>query len=461
MIKRVLLLTIFLLSGIWSSVQAGTEYEVNDSSETTSLGLLRYTNKVWMGSHVWTNGPSLTVVFDEVQNTKRPQVWHTADWGTNWDRMVYPGTLGNISEVDASFSLYGYGDTILYPFILDSTGGTADRFVLSKLVTTTDTITMTEADTLDVFSGSSPTRLAGMMRAGSHYQAILDVNGATTDSSRLYYSDGALAGATWTRVWDSTQVANAGLLIPVTDGSGGIAYWLKANMNTEELLTIDSLNKIKLAADSITQPSAGSAATDLQTPGYGSFDIIYLGADCYLMAFQKGLTSNKGIFGRSFKFTYTGSVVTGWTWISNLVQIGSNAPPDNWRYYPALSSIYGRRDTAFCWVAELNGSDTQLVRYMTTDTGKTWSQSIEFGPGARQFINIQAPDQIVSASGTIYTACFYETNSATATSSFVYGYLDTLYNPTSTAQPNRKALNTKAGRLNKNFKGGPHVANKK
>lgn len=458
MMKRLILLAIFLMSGLWSTVQAGTHHTLNDSSETTALGFPRQGQKVAQAD----NG-NIYIIGDNVSGTRSFHLFISTNFGASWTEIQ---NIGNGVDMSEASNIFCLGDTAF--IMLSPTGATP--IIALKVVGTT----IVAQDTVATASGANPTRLAGLLSLGgtAKYAALVDEN-FTTDSAGIYLSGDTLnQGMTWTRKWKDAQAANTGLLIPVYGASGIDKLWLKMDMNTENLYIYDTINGRTLAFDSLTQTAHGSAATDLQTPGYGRFWATHLNGDIWIGGWQRANTGTKGLVTRTFRLGWSGTTPTEGTWLADQQEIVSSAnSPDNWTFNPTFTAVKGRADSVWMFYRVQRGTSpddsVDVYRVFSSDTGKTWGTPVReiTGPTSSAtvdlYINLQAIPDCRSTGGTVDHVLIYNDSGSTATTSYFYAYTDTLYNPASTAQPNRKALNTKAGRLNKNFKGGPHVANKK
>lgn len=449
--KRLLFILVFL----WSGAQAGTQYVLNDSAETVGLGFARQGQKVAQAD----NG-NIYVIGDQAAGTQSFHLWVTTDFGSNWTQIP---NIGNGVDMTEGSNIFCVGDTAF--ICLSPT--TATHIIALKVVGST----IVAQDTIATASGANPARLASILSLGgtAKYASVVDEN-FTTDSAGIYVSTDTLnQGMTWNRKWKNAQAANAGLLIPVYGASGIDKLWLKMDMNTENVQQYDTLNGRTLIFDSLTQTAHGSASTDLQTPGYGSFWATHLNGDIWIAGFQRAVTGTKGLVTRTFRLGWSGTTPTEGTWLADQQEIVSSAnSPDGWRFNPTFTAVDGRADSVWMFYRVQRGTSpddsTDVYRVFSSDSGKTWGTPVLeiTGPTTADiYFNLQAIPDCKSSGGRVEHVLIYNDSGATAAASYAYAYLDTLYNPPVTSTLPPISINSKTTQSVVNSAGGPSAVIRK
>ena len=159
---------------------------------------------------------------------------------------------------------------------------------------------------------------------------------------------------------------------------------LNMDMNTENVRQYDTLNGRTLIFDSLTQTAHGSAATDLQTPGYGRFWATHLNGDIWIAGFQRAVTGTKGLVTRTFRLGWSGTTPVEGTWLADQQEIVSSASsPDAWTFNPTFTAVDGRADSVWMYYRVQRGTSpddsTDVYRVFSSDTGKTRSEERRVG----------------------------------------------------------------------------------
>lgn len=440
-------LLIFLF--LWSSVQAGTVYDLTDQlSPAGAPGLARQGHKVTM-----TPNHRLVILADNRTTTSSMMMYSKITWSAAFDSLLDIDGAAGAGSINATFPsmIHSIGETLFVDMVVDAGVQTISRY---------NNFTFVARDTV---TGTIPatSRIAGSIYlAGDSIIVVID-HDLATDSTTLQLSNGAIAaGGVWTEITNDARVANAGVFIPVYGGVGQSRYGVKFNMNTDDVIVYDRLNGETVVSTAIT----GVALTSL---GYAAADMIHLAGDTFLVVYQKGLTGTKGLYVRPFYITWSGTTPTGVGYNDTETQIIADASvADSFRTCPALSGIHGRADSAYLWFRHGTTRDPEGVyRVFTSDGGRNWGAAVKEIDTSEttndKFWMLQAPQDLASSAGVQYLGLAFSDSATASGSAHLYAWTDTLYNPAAPAPTGTRYINSKVTTQYINTKTGPPYVNKK
>lgn len=443
--KKLLILLI-----LWTSVQAGTVYDLTDQlSPAGTPGLARQGHKVTM-----TPLHRFTILADNRTTTSSMMMYSKVTWSAAFDSLLDIDGAAGAGSIDATFPsmIHSLGETLFVDITDDGGPQTHTRY--------TD-FTFVARDTVTTLIPTTARIVGSWYLAGDSMIVVTDEDLAT-DSTTLQLSNGQIAaGTVWTEITNDARVANAGVFIPVYDGVGQSRYGVKFNMNTDDVIVYDRLNGETVVSTAIT----GVALTAL---GYAAADMIHLAGDTFLVAYQKGLTSTKGLYVRPFYITWTGTTPTGVGFNDTEAEIIADAAvADSFRVCPALSGIHGRADSAYIWFRHGTTRDPEGVyRAFTADGGRNWGAAVKEIDTSEvyddfKFWMLQAPPDLASSAGVQYLGLAFSDSVTTSGSAHLYAWTDTLYNVAAPAPTGTRYINSAITTQYLNNKTGPPYVNKK
>lgn len=442
-------LLILVMLFLWSSASAGTVYDLTDQlSPAGTPGLDKRSKKVTM-----TPLHRFTIGADNRTTGSSWMLYSKVTWSAAFDSLLDIDGAAGAGSIDASLPsmLHSLGESLFVDLVDDGGVQTHTRY--------TD-FTLVARDTVTALIPSTA-RIAGSWYVEGDSMIVVTDEDLATDSTTMQLSNGQIAaGTVWTEIANDARVANAGVFLPVYGGVGQSRYAVKFNMNTDDVIVYDRINGATTVSTAIT----GIALTAL---GYAAADMIHLAGDTFLVAYQKGLTSTKGLYVRPFHITWSGTTPTGVGYNDTETEIIADAAvADSFRTCPALSGIHSRADSAYLWFRHGSTRDPEGVyRAFTADGGRSWGAAVKEIDTSEttddKFWMLQAPPDLASISGVQYLGLAFSDSVTTSGSAHLYAWTDTLYNPVvASDDAQTKYINSATMRQRVNSILGPPYVNK-
>ena len=453
--KRLLILTILLMSTIWSA-HAGTRYSPtanrSDSCMTASgergAGFARNNSKMVM----YSNGNLGVSYGHQNASGSRIRMFYTNNWGTDWS-VSDSTTVGVLARAEAANAIgswysgfHAFGDSSFLWNGGDSVGGTAQDY--SLLVRAfNSTFVRGALDTVDGRAGSSSGKADGLTVVNGDLLVMHNKESGSNDSIYAWLTQGAFSSAsTWTKV-DSvvraaTPVWAAGQRVPFTwtgDVGGGILCWAPTADDVYWIDTaggFDTLSSAFLGAAStiyaswIIQTSGKSGIVVWESTNGGPTAVLY--ARPFTIASADWSTTPNRTIGFDAAAT---TLATGLT-LRNLTYA-----------YPVASMLKGSGadDSVFAiWKDEPDTSGTNWLNRrfsysISGDLGATWGsrQTLYTFPATDTVVQLQAPYNIYRSGNDIRLAVGWCDSVSTASAEGVNVYLEAITTtPPATASSN-------------------------
>ena len=281
--RKALLLTIFLLSGIWSEAQAAaTLYGptqlgggANDlrGGTTSEFGMERRTYKVGMTS----NGVPL--IMARRRTTQYYDLFWTGNGGTTWSTMtnVFQSQSGNGSHNEG---MYCFGDSA---YLTSSTGTTTDTSLRIVLIRGDTIKSITDTVMRGTEMRNSGAMACAMPLGSTRIFGITRIENATADSLVVFQSNAAFAlNGTYTRIEKSTTIPGYGLAVPLTWSGGTKGGALQFDQTAQDLFWYDSATGINSALHTSFLNYTGNA--------YDKFYIVAMKDSMFATIWQNSVT---------------------------------------------------------------------------------------------------------------------------------------------------------------------------
>ena len=406
--KKLILITIVLMSAIWSA-QAGTEYDTTDhhadSISVTNVageGLSRYNFKVAMLSN--TRLLVLTLMRPTAQHYR---VSKTTDWGTTWGTDLNASVFNGGSDPYRGGFLYAFGDTA---YALSSKTTSTSPFTVRLYNASLDTLLMATVYAITTTGGDRN----GLLHRGSNI-LIVHTSEGTIDTQQVLQTDGAItATTTYTkRESDNVDKLGNGQRIPFSwsgNVKGGIAL---LDVSNEDLFWADTtgLDTISTAIVPNAMPALGSQGENMMwiVPVKDSFGIIVWQTSTTPSA----CSLNVRPFHISQAGTGSGTIVFD---ASTIKLVDPGTIPGGFACNPVAMALWGT-DTVIAsaqyWPDTTSKRAWQIRRWWSTDKGATWgaSQVVRDSSATadqKGLASLQSPPRIYRNGNDIRQAWFWQ-----------------------------------------------------
>lgn len=398
--RLLLLLTIFLVSGIWSDVQAAAvKYDPaqlggganNLMGGTTAGPLERRTTKVGMTS----NGVPLIIA--RRRTTDYYDLWWTGNGGTTWS------TTANIFAESTTVgshnaAIYTFGDSAWLTSDLDLT---LNRELKIALLNDDSVRTVLDTLSLAYTTGNVYMRTAApnavVVPYGSAKIMVGMATESTTDSFMVLKSSGAFTGShTYSRQEASSTIPSYGWRVPfrwATNVGGGAAIFDQA---AQDLYWIDSLSGINAALTTSFLNYTGS---------YDGQSIVAMNDSMGMVVWQNSVTAGSdSLRWKRFYITTTSGGSPTITYIDSGTVESEAAIRDGVRCDPVLSHINGTDSVIVCykfWPDTSIDYATDIARRVFNGTSWSARETWYDVTGEDTLAYLQAPPRVYNIAGNI------------------------------------------------------------
>ncbi len=361
------LLTIFVMSGIWSAALAGDWYEAASSNidtiqagaSQTDIGFSRANYHMAMSS----DGDLYIIVWNDAGS--KSQVFTVNDWdgGASFtcnDTVFYP--IGSGGSCDHT-TVYAFADSV---FGLSGSDGATVSDVIRKFANMVRGI----LDTVDGNSTAGGVRGQVNVMGDGTSLLVLHSRELTTDSMFIFQTDGALAqGSTYTNRGQRAKISG-GLRIPFRFSSGRKAGFIAWDVDLSDLYWADTTGWATLTTTFLPD----------DMPGLGSFgeDMAWMVpvVDSYFVViWQKALTAaaNCIVYARA---GHINTAFSGITWDAAAVTLlDAGNIPGGFTCLPLVSKMPGTDSVMAVYMrwADTTNNDAMTISYrISSDKGQSW-----------------------------------------------------------------------------------------